>query len=69
MSGVFNLIKKHNGSIVVKSSAVFKGSTFKIVFPIGQNEDNKIIIILQNFTLQKISPENRHILYLNSSQK
>ena len=43
MSGVFNLIKKHNGSIVVKSSAVFKGSTFKIVFPIGQNEDNKII--------------------------
>ena len=43
MSGVFNLIKKHNGSIVVKSSVLFKGSTFKIVFPIGQNEDNKII--------------------------
>ena len=43
MSGVFNLIKKHNGSIVVKSSVLFKGSTFKIVFPIGQNEDNNII--------------------------
>jgi CheY-like chemotaxis protein len=43
MSGVFNLIKKHNGSIVVKSSAVSKGSTFKIVFPIGQQEDNKVI--------------------------
>ena len=43
MSGVFNLIKKHNGSIVVKSSAVSKGSTFKIVFPIGQHEDNNII--------------------------
>ena len=43
MSGVFNLIKKHNGSIVVKSSVLSKGSTFKIVFPIGQNEDNNII--------------------------
>ena len=43
MSGVFSLIKKHNGSIVVKSSEISKGSTFKIVFPIGQHEDNKII--------------------------
>ena len=43
MSGVYNLIKKHNGSIVVKSSVLSKGSTFKIVFPIGQHEDNKII--------------------------
>ena len=43
MSGVYNLIKKHNGSIVVKSSVLSKGSTFKIVFPIGQHEDNKTI--------------------------
>ena len=43
MSGVLNIIKKHNGSIVVTSSVSSKGSTFKIVFPIGQNEDNKVI--------------------------
>ena len=42
MSGVLNLIKKYNGSIVVKSSVLFKGSTFEIVFPIAQ-EGIKVI--------------------------
>jgi PAS domain S-box-containing protein len=43
MSGVSNIIKKYNGSINVKSSGLSKGSTFKIVFPIVQQEKNKVI--------------------------
>ncbi|MFT4645819.1 MAG: PAS domain S-box-containing protein [Planctomycetota bacterium] len=43
MSGVFNIIKKYNGSIDVKSAGLSKGSTFEIVFPIVQQEDNKVI--------------------------
>ncbi|MFT4575970.1 MAG: PAS domain S-box-containing protein [Polaribacter sp.] len=43
MSGVSNIIKKYNGSIDVKSSGLSKGSTFEIVFPIVQQEDNKAI--------------------------
>jgi CheY-like chemotaxis protein len=43
MSCVFNIIKKYNGSIVVKSSGLSKESTFEIVFPIVQQEDNKVI--------------------------
>ena len=43
MSGVFNIIKKYIGNIVVKSSELSKGSTFEIVFPIGQQEEVKVI--------------------------
>jgi PAS domain S-box-containing protein len=43
MSGVFNIIKKYFGSIVVESPGLNKGSTFKMVFPIGQQEDKEII--------------------------
>jgi PAS domain S-box-containing protein len=43
MSGVSNIIKKYNGSIDVKSAGLSKGSTFEIVFPIVQQEDNKVI--------------------------
>jgi PAS domain S-box-containing protein len=42
MSGVFNIIKKYKGNIVVESSVLSKGSTFEIVFPIA-HEDIKVI--------------------------
>jgi CheY-like chemotaxis protein len=42
MSGVYNIIKKYNGSIAAESSGLSKGSTFKIVFPIAQ-EGIKVI--------------------------
>jgi len=42
MSGVSNIIKKYKGNIVVESSRLSKGSTFKIMLPIAQ-EDIKVV--------------------------
>ncbi|MGB0973701.1 MAG: ATP-binding protein [Flavobacteriaceae bacterium] len=39
MSGVHNIIKKHEGSIRVKDSEINKGTTFEIVFPISQTSE------------------------------
>lgn len=43
MSGVFNIIKKSIGNIAVKSAGLSKGSTFEIVFPVGKQENIKVI--------------------------
>jgi PAS domain S-box-containing protein len=41
MSGVYSIIKKHKGDIVVKFSELGKGTTIEIVLPIGQQDEIK----------------------------
>jgi len=43
MSGVYSILKKYSGNIVVKSSELLKGSTFEIAFPIGQQDETKVV--------------------------
>lgn len=42
MSGVYSIVKKYNGDVVVKSSELNKGTTIEIVFPISDEENNKV---------------------------
>jgi len=43
MSGVYNIVKKYKGDIVVKSSELDKGTTFEIAFPICQQDISKVM--------------------------
>ena len=43
MSGVYSIVKKHGGGIIVKSSELEKGTTIEMGFPISQQEEIKVI--------------------------
>lgn len=43
MSGVFSIVKKHKGDIVVKSSNLGKGTTFEITIPVSEHIEIKEI--------------------------
>ncbi len=43
MSGVYSIVKKYNGDIVVKNSELNKGTTIEIVFPISKQDEIEVI--------------------------
>ena len=43
MSGVYSIVKKFRGDIVVKHSELAKGTTIEIVFPISQQDEIEVI--------------------------
>ena len=46
MSGVYSIVKKHNGDVMVKSSELTKGTTIEVIFPICKQ--NEIEVISEN---------------------
>lgn len=43
MSGVYSIVKKYKGDIVVKSSKLNKGTTIEILFPISHQDEIKVL--------------------------
>ena len=60
MSGVFSIVKKHRGEIVVESSGLGKGTTFEIIFPISK----QIEIKESSKTVSK-GKESYHVLWVD----
>ena len=43
MSGVYSIVKKYSGDIVVTSSELNKGTTIEIIFPISHEDESKVL--------------------------
>ncbi|MFT5306820.1 MAG: CheY-like chemotaxis protein, partial [Chitinophagales bacterium] len=42
MSGVYSIVKKHGGDIIVKNSQLNKGTTLELIFPISELDDTTV---------------------------
>lgn len=60
MSGVFSIVKSHNGNILVKHTELGKGTTIELSFPIDYS--NEVKVIKNDIVLGKENPEKLNIL-------